>query len=138
MNNQLRVLIVEDSEDDALLMVAHLKRGGYEPEYERVETGEAMRKALAEKVWDVVLCDYRLPAFDGLKALEVFRESGADIPFIIVSGAIGEETVVMAMKTGAHDCIMKGNLSRLVPVVERERGKARKSFPKSTKTPRSS
>ena len=120
MRKPLRVLMVEDSEDDALLMIRELKKGGYEPEYERVETAEAMRAALREKTWDVILCDYQLPQFNGLAAIALLKETGIDIPLIIVSGAIGEETAVECMRLGARDYVMKGNLSRLVPAIERE------------------
>ena len=92
MKKPLRVLMVEDSEDDALLTIRELKKGGYEPEHERVETAEAMRAALREKTWDVILCDYRLPQFNGLAAIALLKETNIDIPLIIVSGAIGEET----------------------------------------------
>ncbi len=120
MNKPLRVLIVEDSEDDTLLLLRELRRGGYEPAFERVETPEAMRAALEKQEWDIVISDYILPNFSGLAALTLLRESGLDLPFIIVSGNIGEDIAVGAMKAGAHDYIIKGNLARLVPAVERE------------------
>jgi two-component system cell cycle sensor histidine kinase/response regulator CckA len=118
--NPLRVLMVEDSEDDALLVLRELKKGGYNPEYERVETAAAMRKALQDKTWDVILCDYHLPGFNGIEAIVVLRETNIDIPLLIVSGAIVEEMAVECMRLGAHDYVMKGNLSRLVPAIERE------------------
>jgi len=120
MGKPLDVLIVEDSEDDALLMVRVLQKGGYEPTFTRVETAAAMRDALAGKPWDLILSDYDLPQFNGLEALTVLKERNRDIPFILVSGAIGEETAVAAMKAGAHDYIMKEKLQRLIPAVERE------------------
>jgi PAS domain S-box-containing protein len=120
MMKPMRVLLVEDSEDDALLLVRELKKGGYDPEYGRVETAEAMRAALRERSWDVILCDFRLPRFDGLAAVALLKEIGIDIPLIIVSGAIGEETAADCMRCGADDYVMKGNLSRLVPAIERE------------------
>lgn len=120
MGKPLRVLIVEDSEDDALLLVFELRRGNYAPVSRRVETAEAMRKALEEEEWDLVISDYVLPGFTGLEALQVLRESGLDIPFIIVSGKIGEDTAVGAMKEGANDYLIKGNTSRLIPAIERE------------------
>jgi len=120
MSIRLRVLIVEDSENDALLVVRHLRKGGYEPEYERVETADAMRKALAERTWDLILCDYSLPGFSGLAAIALVKETGIDLPFILVSGAIGEEVAVTAMKAGANDYVMKDNLARLVAAIERE------------------
>ena len=117
---RLRVLIVEDSEDDTLLMVRELGRGGYQTDYRRVDSAAELRQQLAQEDWHLVLADYRIPRFSGLKALELVREMGLDLPFILVSGAIGEETAVAAMKAGAHDYIMKDNLVRLVPAVERE------------------
>ncbi|MFA5852836.1 MAG: PAS domain S-box protein, partial [Spirochaetales bacterium] len=120
MGKVLRVLSVEDSDDDALLVKRALEKGGYELEWERVETAEAMRSALGKKSWDLILSDYRLPQFSGMAALAILRETGMDLPFIIISGAIGEETAVEAMKAGANDYIMKGHLPRLVPAVERE------------------
>jgi len=116
----LRVLIVEDSEDDCLLIVRELKHGGYEPTFERVETAEAMSKALDKQTWDVIIADYVMPRFSGLNALRLLQGKGLDLPFILVSGTIGEDLAVDAMKSGAHDYIMKGNLKRLVPAIERE------------------
>jgi len=116
---RLRVLMIEDSDFDAELLLAMLERGGYEVTHARVETADGLKKAL-EQNWDIVIADYNLPQFDALKALEIVKVSGKDIPFIIVSGGIGESTAVAAMKAGAHDYLMKGNLARLVPVVERE------------------
>jgi signal transduction histidine kinase len=116
----LRVLIVEDSEDDAFLVLRELRKGGYEPLALRVETAEAMQAALAEQKWDMIISDYVLPRFSGLDALHVLKQSGQDLPFIVISGNIGEDIAVGAMKAGAHDYILKGNLTRLVPAVERE------------------
>ena len=116
----LRVLIVEDSEDDALLLLRELRRGGYEPMHERVDTPEEMRRALAEGgPWDVVLSDWQMPHFSGTRALEMLREANLEVPFIIVSGKVGEELAVEAMRAGAHDYVMKGNLTRLCATVER-------------------
>jgi len=120
MKRQLRVLLVEDSQDDMLLLLRELKNGGFEPIHELVETAAAMKCALVEKTWDMVISDYRMPQFDAPGALKVLHESGLDLPFIIVSGKIGEDLAVAAMKSGAHDYLMKGNLSRLVPAVDRE------------------
>ncbi len=120
MAKPLRILIVEDSEEDTLLLLMELRRSGYEPDFERVETREAMKEALQRREWDVVMSDYVMPRFSGLDALAVLKESGLDLPFIIVSGNIGEDIAVGAMKSGAHDYILKGNLKRLVPAVERE------------------
>jgi phosphoserine phosphatase RsbU/P len=120
MKTVLRVLIVEDSEFDAQMMVSLLRKGGYDVSVERVETYAAMKTALTQRAWDVVLSDYNLPDFDAPAALSLLRETGLDLPFIIVSGGIGEDIAVGAMKAGAHDYLMKGNLHRLVPAVERE------------------
>ncbi|GFO69715.1 hypothetical protein GMLC_32940 [Geomonas limicola] len=120
MGKPLRVLIVEDSEDDALLLIFELRRGDYTPVARRVESVEAMQQALCEESWDVVISDYVLPGFSGLEALKLVRRSGLDLPFIVVSGKIGEDTAVQAMKEGANDYLIKGNISRLVPAIERE------------------
>lgn len=120
MSKPLHILIVEDSEDDCLLLVRELQKGGYAPVFERVDTSEAMQRALRQRPWDIVVSDYLLPRFSGLAALMLLQESGQDLPFIIVSGNIGEDIAVRAMKAGAHDYIIKGNLARLVPAVERE------------------
>ncbi len=116
----LRVLAVEDSRDDVLLIMSELRRGGYEPSVERVDTAGAMKAALDGGTWDVIISDYVMPQFGGIEALRLLRESGIDLPFIIVSGKIGEDIAVGAMKAGAHDYIIKGNLARLVPAIERE------------------
>ena len=120
MVKSLRVLIVEDSEDDALLAVHELKRGGYEPTWERVDTAKGMSTALSKQTWDVIIADYRMPNFSAPAALKLLQKSGLDLPFIIVSGTIGEDTAVEAMRSGAHDYMMKDNLKRLVPAIERE------------------
>lgn len=120
MNIPLRLLVIEDSEDDVLLLTRELKRGGYEPVFERVETAASMKTALERGNWDLIISDYIMPQFSGLAALEVIGKSGLDIPFIIVSGKIGEDIAVGAMKAGAHDYIVKDNLARLIPAVERE------------------
>jgi sigma-B regulation protein RsbU (phosphoserine phosphatase) len=120
VKQSLRVLIVEDSEFDAHMIVSMLRKGGYEVSFQRVETANATRAALSNGPWDVVLADYNLPEFNAANALKIVQQSGLDIPFIIVSGGIGEDVAVSAMKAGAHDYVMKGNLSRLVPAVERE------------------
>ena len=120
MGIPLHVLIVEDSEIDARLLILELKHGGFEPLHERVETADALRAALRNTSWDIILCDYSLPDLNGLEALAIVKETGSDIPFIIISGAIGEEVAVEAMKAGAHDYIMKDRRQRLLPAVERE------------------
>ncbi|RZO53898.1 MAG: PAS domain S-box protein [Limisphaerales bacterium] len=116
----LSVLVVEDSEFDARMLVGLLKSGGFIPTFKRVETASEMVEALNHEKWEVILADYNLPEFSAPKALEVLRNTKLDIPFIIVSGGIGEDTAVAAMREGANDYLMKGNLARLVPAVERE------------------
>lgn len=116
----LRVLIVEDAEDDALLLVRSLQRAGYDLAYQQVDTGEAMAAALAEREWDIVISDYSMPHFSALAALEILKQSGFDIPFIVLSGNIGEETAVESMRAGAHDYVMKGHTARLLPAIDRE------------------
>jgi PAS domain S-box-containing protein len=116
----LRVLVVEDSKFDTLLMVRYLQNNGYLTVHQRVQSPPEMEKALAEQQWDVILCDYQLPSFGVLPALELLKSKGLDVPFIVVSGAIGEELAVDLMKSGAHDFIVKGRLSRLIPAIERE------------------
>jgi FixJ family two-component response regulator len=120
MNTPLRVLHIEDSEDDALLVLRELRRCGYEPEAHRVQSAEEMMDAVHEGKWDVIISDYVMPRFSGLDALRLLRESRVDLPFVIVSGKIGEDVAVEAMKAGAHDYILKGNLARLGPAIARE------------------
>jgi PAS domain S-box-containing protein len=120
MTKPLNILIVEDNEDDCLLLLRELRKGGYEPVYERVDTADAMRESLRQRPWDIVVSDYLMPKFSGLAALTILHESGQDLPFIIVSGNIGEDIAVEAMKAGAHDYIIKGALTRLIPAIERE------------------
>ena len=120
MKIPLRVLIIEDSEDDKDLILLQLKRGGYEPEYRRVETNEALINALETQTWDIILSDFVMPNFDGLSALDIVKSKDIDIPFILISGTIGESVAVNAMRLGAHDYLMKDNLNRLNPAIERE------------------
>jgi PAS domain S-box-containing protein len=120
MTKPLRLLVVEDSEDDTLLLMRELKRIGYSPTYKRIETADAMQQALAHQQWDIIFTDYTMPHFNALSALNLLKDSGYDIPFIIVSGTIGEERAVAAMKAGAHDYLQKGHLARLNPIIERE------------------
>lgn len=121
MNELLRVLIIEDSEDDAELLAIALEQGGYNVIHQRVDTKVGMQIALQEsEPWHIVLADYSMPQFSAIAALEVLKDQGLDLPFVIVSGKIGEDTAVAAMKAGAHDYLVKGKLSRLVPAVERE------------------
>jgi PAS domain S-box-containing protein len=116
----LRVLIVEDSANDAELMVRELRRTRRPLDFERVETAAAMRAALERKPWDVVICDWSMPTFSGRAALDLLKELQLDLPFIIVSGTIGEEHAVEAMRAGAHDFVLKDKLVRLAPAIERE------------------
>ena len=120
MTKTLHVLIVEDSESDAQLVLRELKQGGYEVKDERVETADAMQQALSSHHWDLILSDYSLPRFSAPQALEVLKNSGQDIPFIIISGTIGEETAVNSLKAGAHDFLIKDRLARLLPAIDRE------------------
>lgn len=120
MRARLNILHVEDNERDVALLTRHLSRAGYEVSSTRVETEKDFRLALAEETWDVILCDYSMPRFSALAALKVVRELGLDIPFIIISGTVGETVAVEAIKAGAHDYLMKDNLVRLVPAIERE------------------
>jgi len=116
----IRVLIIEDSEFDARILVNTLRQGGYDPTFRRVENAASMREALTTELWDVVLSDYNMPEFSAPAALKILQDSQLDLPFIIISGGIGEDVAVAAMKAGAHDYLMKGNLARLAPAVERE------------------
>lgn len=119
-NKQLRVLFVEDNEDHAFLVMHELKKGGYDIDLVRVDSLKDVRISLDSREWDVVLCDYSLPGFTGLDVLHEFSGRGIDIPFIIISGEIGEDTAVSLMKSGAHDYVFKGNLKPLIPVIQRE------------------
>jgi signal transduction histidine kinase len=116
----LRTLLLEDNEDDALILGRHLRQGGYELDFERVETPVAFEEALDRGGWDVVFADYVLPGYSGLSALKSVQRRELDLPFIIVSGKIGEETAVKAIKAGAHGYVLKSNLVRLASVVDRE------------------
>jgi signal transduction histidine kinase len=122
----LRALLLEDNEDDARLLERHLQLGGYELEYERVETGAAFERALDHGGWDIIFADYVLPGYNGLDGLRAVQQRELDLPFIVVSGKIGEDTAVEAMKAGAHDYVMKSNLARLAAAVERELREARR------------
>jgi signal transduction histidine kinase len=124
MAKQLQVLIVDDVEDDALLVVRELRRAGFEPGYQRVHTRVALEAAL-EQEWDIVLCDYSMPGFSALEALALVRKRALDVPFIIVSGTVGEARAVEIMRAGAHDYVFKDNLSRLGVAIERELREAR-------------
>ncbi len=120
MDRPLRILLIEDSEEDAELLLAEIRRAGFDPEHTRVETPDAMQTALAGNEWDIVISDYTLPQFSGLAALTLTHQHDPDLPFIISSGNIGEDIAVEAMRAGAHDYVMKNNPSRLIPAIERE------------------
>jgi two-component system cell cycle sensor histidine kinase/response regulator CckA len=122
MTEPLHVLLVEDSATDAKLIIQALRQTGRPAEFERVQTAPAMRDALRRKEWDVVISDWSMPHFSALMALAILRETGLDLPFIIVSGTMGEETAVQAMRAGAQDFVVKDRVGRLVPAVEREVG----------------
>jgi signal transduction histidine kinase len=124
MAQPLRVLIVEDDERDAALMLHELRRSDYEVTYERVDSPEAMAAALEKQPWDIVLSDFTMPHFSAPAALSLVKERALDLPFIIVSGTIGEETAVTSLRAGAHDFLVKGALARLIPAIERERREA--------------
>jgi PAS domain S-box-containing protein len=119
MGKPLRLLLVEDSPDDAELILHELARAGYDVVHHRVQTAGDMRAALADKKWDVVISDYVMPEFSAPEALKVLRASGIDLPFLIVSGTIGEEIAVEALKAGADDYLVKGRFARLIPAIER-------------------
>ncbi len=118
--SELNILIAEDSENDTVLIMRELKKAGYQPSYERVETEADMERALHNQVWDIVITDHNMHGFSSVEALNLVKQSGKDVPVIIVSGMIGENAAVEAMKSGAHDYIMKDNLARLAPAIERE------------------
>jgi diguanylate cyclase (GGDEF)-like protein len=120
MGIALRLLLIEDSEDDAMLVVGALTFSGYDVVYERVETGEALVAALARQPWDLAIADHAMPRFSGTAALELLRERDPDMPFIFVSGTIGEDAAMEAIKAGAQDYIKKGHLKRLIPAIDRE------------------
>ena len=120
MDTSLRLLLIEDSEDDAQLLVHELKRAGYDVRYERVDTEATLTAALTRQTWDLAIGDYSMPQFSGMAALRLIQERGLDLPFISVSGTITEEMAVAAMRAGAKDYVTKGHLQRLIPAIERE------------------
>jgi signal transduction histidine kinase len=119
-NQAVRVLLVEDCLEDAELIVDELRTSGLVCEFQRVDSASALRSALRSGTWRLIICDFTMPAFDALEALAIVKELRLDLPFIVVSGAVGEETAITAMKAGAHDFVLKDRLARLVPAVERE------------------
>jgi CheY-like chemotaxis protein len=118
-DKQLKVLMIEDSERDAQLLVRRLRLGGFEIVFERVDTRETMLRALDNRKWDVVLSDYAMPAFDGMTALDILRKSGRDIPFILVSGEVDKDTAAAMERTGADAVLSKNRLEELVPTIQR-------------------
>jgi signal transduction histidine kinase len=125
MSSPLRLLLIEDSEDDAALLLRELRRSGFDVTHTRVETSAALARALEQGPWEVIIADYALPGFDGMAAFAQVQQRGLDVPFLIVSGQIGEDTAVAAMKAGVHDFLLKDKLSRLGPAVARELREAR-------------
>jgi two-component system, cell cycle sensor histidine kinase and response regulator CckA len=119
MATPLRALIVEDSENDCMLLLSILQRGGYAVEHKRVDTAISL-KATLDDPWDIVISDFSMPGFRGTDALSIVRERGLDVPFIFLSGTIGEDMAVSAMKAGAQDYVIKGNVARLLPAIQRE------------------
>ena len=117
---RISLLLVEDNQDDAALLERFLRRNGFAPSVTRVETAAEIIAAIAAHPPDIVIADYNLPNFSGPEALDIVRQSGVDLPFIMMSGAISEETAVESMRRGAQDYVTKQNLARLVPVLERE------------------
>ncbi|WP_346355748.1 HD domain-containing phosphohydrolase [Azotosporobacter soli] len=117
---ELKVMIIEDSEDDATVIMLELEKGGFSIKGRRIETALQMELALQEEKWDLILADYTVPGFGAIPALALLKSKGLDIPFIIVTGSIDDETAVAAMKAGASDYIMKDKLRRLAPAIERE------------------
>lgn len=124
MSEKIRVLVVDDSEDDTLLLTDELEHNGYDPTYIRIDTAKAMKTALREQTWDIIIADYTMPQFSGPEALKVLQESGLDIPLILVSGTAEDNVGIDMMRAGAQDFIIKHNLSRLAPAVTRELGEA--------------
>ena len=119
VKRDLTVLIVEDSADDTQLMLREIKRGGYTVFSERVETKAGMQEALSRQPWDIILSDYSMPHFSAMASLETLKASGLDIFFLVISGRVGEETAVAALKGGGHDFLTKDKLSRLIPAISR-------------------
>src|SRR5689334_9931161 len=116
----LRILFIEDSEDDMLLVLRELQKGSYNVQSQRVQTAVDMQAALKNGPWDLIVCDYSMPSMNALEALQIMQSTELDLPFIIVSGSINEEGAIAALKAGAHDFLSKNNLTRLLPAIERE------------------
>ena len=132
LNKPLRALIADDSENDVVLLLRELRKAGYELVYERVSSPAAMQTALERQTWDIVISDYEMPHFGGFEALQLLKASGHDLPFILVSAVVSEETAVAAMKAGAHDYIMKRKMARLAPAIERELREAQTRLARKT------
>ncbi len=122
---KLKVLIIDDSEEDAFLLVREISKGGFHPEWKQTDSAEGMKAALDREKWDIVLTDYSMPAFDGMRALEIIANHDYDVPAIMISGKMGEENAVNAMLAGAEDYIIKGNYARLIPAIKRSLEKFR-------------
>ncbi|MDZ4121755.1 MAG: PAS domain-containing protein, partial [Candidatus Cloacimonadaceae bacterium] len=120
MKPKLKILFIEDREDDMLLVLRALARGGYTVQQHRVQDEAGERKMLIEQNWDMVIADYSMPGFSGAEALRIFKEYKLEIPFILVSGSVGEDIAVQMMKDGANDYVMKDKLARIVPAIDRE------------------
>jgi diguanylate cyclase (GGDEF)-like protein len=120
MGKLIRALLIEDSDEDAQLIVREIRQGGYNIEYQRVETAAALSNALSQKTWDIILAEYKMPQFNGTDALRLFKRAALDCPFIFVSRAMSDETGIATMEKGAHDYLIKGDIKRLLPVIDRE------------------
>ena len=116
----LRLLMIEDNPDDEALVLRTIRKGGFNVEHVRVDNRDDLLTVLKNRDWDIVLSDYQMPEFNGLAALKIVKQRNKDLPFIVVSGTIGEEVAVEAMRSGAQDYLMKDNLTRLVPAIRRE------------------
>lgn len=134
MAKPLNVLMIEDSEDDAMLIVHELEHGGYDVCWERLDRAEAIKEALARKEWDVILSDHAMPGICAPEALAIVKQCKVDAPFIIVSGWMTEELAESAKKEGARDFVPKNRLSRLVPVIEKELKTKKPAKKKTQKT----
>src|SRR5262245_21282390 len=117
---ELHVLFIEDSEDDMLLLLRELRNGGYNVRSQRVADAESLQAALEAGIWELILCDFSLPSMNALQALEIIKNRELDLPFLVISGTVDEESAVSALKAGAHDFLTKNNLSRFLPAVQRE------------------
>jgi PAS domain S-box-containing protein len=120
MSKPVKILVVEDSESDTKMIVRALRRGGFDPAHKRVQDAAALEATLGQEHWDAVVSDLKMPGFSGADALSILQSAGLDIPFILISGAVGEEVAVEAMKSGASDYVMKNNIARLAPALERQ------------------